>query len=93
MHTLSIYIYSLYIYILLYIILTLYKYIYIYIFLHYIHVYMYSHVSQDADFSSLSQMDTFLGVRFGPLALLSQLNMFVIAETTPWRSYRAMQMK
>ena len=27
---------------------------------------MYSHVSQDADLSSLSQMDTFLGVRFGP---------------------------
>ena len=54
----------------------------------------YSYVSQDADLSSLSQMDTFLGVRFGPLTLLSQLNMFVIvAETTPWRSYRAMQVK
>lgn len=67
MHTLSIYI--VYIYILLYIIPALYKYIYIYIFFS-IHICTYySYLSQDADLSSLSQMDTFLGVCFGPLTI------------------------
>lgn len=65
MHTLSIYI--VYIYILLYIIPALYKYIYIFFSIH-ICTY-YSYLSQDADLSSLSQMDTFLGVCFGPLTI------------------------
>lgn len=60
-------IYSLYIYILLYIIPALYKYIYIFFSIH-ICTY-YSYLSQDADLSSLSQMDTFLGVCFGPLTI------------------------
>lgn len=65
MHTLSIYI--VYIYIIVYHPCIIQIYIYIFFSIH-ICTY-YSYLSQDADLSSLSQMDTFLGVCFGPLTI------------------------